>query len=112
MAGAAGEDKTARCLSFIRHHLARRPDASDARPLLVGVNGMQGVGKTTLVADLAARLRLAGIPALACSIDDFYLDRGRQEALARSQPGNALVQHRGEPGRWSHPPFARFCTGF
>lgn len=31
------------------------------------------------------------------SIDDLYLPHEEQEALARSQPNNPLVQHRGQP---------------
>lgn len=31
------------------------------------------------------------------SIDDFYLTRAEQQTLAQSQPGNPLVQHRGQP---------------
>ena len=31
------------------------------------------------------------------SIDDLYLPHDEQEALAKSQPSNPLVQHRGQP---------------
>lgn len=88
--------KTPICISFIRERLAA-PRAA-RRPLIVGLNGMQGVGKTTLVTALAAALEEAGIRTLTCSIDDFYLTHENQVALAREHPDNALVQHRGEPG--------------
>ena len=32
------------------------------------------------------------------SIDDLYLTRAEQVALARENEGNVLVQYRGEPG--------------
>ncbi|UNI21895.1 Glycerate 3-kinase [Purpureocillium takamizusanense] len=67
-------------------------------PLLIGLNGMQGVGKTTLVAALAGALEARGVRTLVCSVDDFYLTHADQRALAAAHPDNALVQHRGEPG--------------
>jgi D-glycerate 3-kinase len=68
------------------------------RPFIVGLNGIQGAGKTTLVRALAAALVSQNVPTLVCSIDDFYLRRPQQEALAKAHPDNALLQHRGEPG--------------
>ncbi|KAM4056678.1 putative kinase mug58 [Hirsutella rhossiliensis] len=88
-------DKAPICIPFIRERL----EAHQSRgPLMIGLNGMQGVGKTTLVTALAAVLDAAGIRTLTCSIDDFYLTHEDQAALAREHPGNALMQHRGEPG--------------
>lgn len=88
-------DKTSICASFIRERLGAH---RTSRPLVVGLNGVQGVGKTTLVTALAAALNAAGIRTLTCSIDDFYLRHEDQLALAREHPNNALLQHRGEPG--------------
>jgi D-glycerate 3-kinase len=34
---------------------------------------------------------------LVFSIDDLYLPHNEQDALAKSQPNNPLVQHRGQP---------------
>lgn len=72
---------------------------SPTRPFIIGLNGVQGVGKTTLVKALAetliARERLQ---TLVVSIDDFYLPHAAQLALAAAHPDNALVQVRGEPG--------------
>lgn len=60
---------------------------------------MQGAGKTTLVEMLASTLReKEGLETLICSIDDLYLRREDQVALAAEQKENPLVQHRGEPG--------------
>lgn len=69
------------------------------RPLIIGLNGMQGAGKTTLVAALAAALEKENTATLVCSIDDFYLTHDDQQALARENASNALLQHRGEPGK-------------
>ncbi|KAG5943925.1 hypothetical protein E4U53_006986, partial [Claviceps sorghi] len=91
------------CLPFILTHLQRKKH----HPLIIGLNGVQGVGKTTLVASLADALARNennanpdgkhGIRTLVFSLDDFYLSHEEQLALAEANPGNALVQHRGEP---------------
>lgn len=67
------------------------------RPKVVGINGAQGSGKTTL----AERLRhlLAHdhrVRAVVLSLDDFYLPRGQRERLARSV--HPLLATRGVPG--------------
>ena len=64
------------------------------RPLILGINGAQGAGKTTLAAALVAAAEAQGLAAFHCSIDDFYLRRAEQCALA----GHRLLEHRGYPG--------------
>ncbi|PHH59208.1 hypothetical protein CDD81_3563 [Ophiocordyceps australis] len=91
------------CLDFILGHLHARETAGQSRPLVVGINGVQGVGKTTLVTSLAQRLEQRGICAVVCSIDDFYLTHEEQLAVARENPDNALLQHRGQPGTHDLP---------
>lgn len=94
------DDKTPVCVPFILERLeAYRASAQDPnRPFIIGLNGVQGAGKTTLVSALSTALEGRGVPTLVCSIDDFYLTHDGQQALAKSYPDNALVQHRGEPG--------------
>ncbi|KJZ79781.1 hypothetical protein HIM_00495 [Hirsutella minnesotensis 3608] len=92
-------DKLSICISFIQEQLeAHRSRSIPRQPLVVGLNGMQGIGKTTLVTALALALEERGIETLTCSIDDFYLTHEDQVVLAREHADNALVQHRGEPG--------------
>ncbi|KAK3358604.1 P-loop containing nucleoside triphosphate hydrolase protein [Lasiosphaeria ovina] len=96
------DDKSPICIPFIlsrletykqHHHYQPR------RPFIIGLNGVQGVGKTTLVRALAETLRdREGLSTLVVSIDDFYLSHADQLALAAAHPDNALVQYRGEPG--------------
>lgn len=92
------DDKSPICIPFIKQHLQTHLSQSPNRPLVIGLNGMQGVGKTTLVAPLAAALATDNINTIVFSLDDFYLTHDEQVKLAAENPENALVQHRGEPG--------------
>lgn len=65
-------------------------------PLVLGVAGGQGSGKTTLARALEGALILAGANAAACSIDDFYLPRSERQALAGAV--HPLLATRGVPG--------------
>ncbi|KPM34968.1 hypothetical protein AK830_g11616 [Neonectria ditissima] len=96
------DDKTPICIPFILAQLkAHRAHAPD-RPFVIGLNGVQGAGKTTLVRALSVALEQQNVPTLVCSIDEFYLTRRDQVALAEAHPDNALIQHRGEPGMTDH----------
>jgi D-glycerate 3-kinase len=91
-------EKSPLCISFILDLLAKYPPPPP-RPFIIGLNGIQGVGKTTLVTALASQLRAGhNLTTLVCSIDDFYLPHAQQLRLAASHPDNPLVQHRGQPG--------------
>ncbi|KAI1430355.1 putative Uridine/cytidine kinase [Xylaria sp. FL1777] len=93
------DDKSPICIPFILDRLQSHLKSGSTRPFIIGLNGVQGAGKTTLVSRLAEALRKdAGLETLVCSIDDFYLSHEDQVALAESMPENALVQVRGEPG--------------
>ncbi len=65
---------------------------------VVGLSGPQGCGKTTLVAHLVRLLGTLGVRAATVSIDDFYLRREEQLALAAAHPGNRYLEHRAAPG--------------
>ena len=66
------------------------------RPLYIAIAGAQGSGKTTLAEVLTEQLVLAGVSAVACSLDDFYLTRARRIELARTV--HPLLITRGVPG--------------
>ncbi|KAM7218988.1 putative kinase [Rhypophila decipiens] len=106
------DDKSPICIPFILSQLeahkqkqsSRAEGGQPPRPFIIGLNGVQGVGKTTLVRALAQTLQeRQGLPTLVLSIDDFYLTHADQLALAAAHPDNALVQYRGEPGTHDIP---------
>lgn len=72
-----------------------------ARPVIVGVNGCQGSGKTTLCDYLCHSLnRSHGLSAIALSLDDFYLTQEERAALAENI--HPLFRTRGVPGTHDH----------
>ncbi|WP_225899810.1 kinase [Croceicoccus gelatinilyticus] len=71
-----------------------RQDAE--RPVLIGLSGAQGSGKSTTAARLAGKLADRGLATQVCSIDDFYLTKGERAELARTR--HPLLATRGVPG--------------
>jgi len=71
---------------------------SSDRPLVIGIQGPQGGGKTTLTRALLEALTRDGARVAAVSIDDFYKTRTEQLAVAAAHPGNPYMEHRGYPG--------------
>lgn len=65
-------------------------------PFFIAINGAQGSGKTTVADFLAHYFNAVGLPAIALSIDDFYLPRHTRQAL--SQNVHPLLKTRGVPG--------------
>ncbi|PMD47265.1 putative uridine/cytidine kinase [Hyaloscypha variabilis F] len=94
------DDKSPHCIPFILRHLSHHTPTPPTKPFIIGLNGVQGAGKTTLVSTLCSLLSAPpySLPVLVCSIDDLYLTHDDQVALAQSHRENPLVQHRGEPG--------------
>lgn len=71
--------------------------AAVKRPLLIGINGAQGTGKTTACRFLEALLRDDhGLTVATLSLDDFYLTRAERTALAARR--HPLFATRGPPG--------------
>ncbi|KAF1803658.1 P-loop containing nucleoside triphosphate hydrolase protein [Mucor lusitanicus] len=70
------------------------------QPMIVGVSGCQGSGKTTLCDTLAHLLKEApyNLRVVSFSLDDVYLTHQDQAKLAQRYPSNPLYQQRGQAG--------------
>ena len=71
------------------------------RPIVAGLCGAQGSGKSTMSARLARRLDAVGLPTAVLSLDDFYLTRAERAALGRDV--HPLLETRGVPGTHDVP---------
>ncbi|KAI0645227.1 P-loop containing nucleoside triphosphate hydrolase protein [Trametes meyenii] len=78
---------------------------SAVSPLVVGVQGPQGSGKTYLTSILRDVLRAPphSLSVAVLSLDDLYLPRDGLVDLASSYPDNALLRGRGQPGTHDIP---------
>jgi len=82
-------------------HVVNRLQRDERRKqhgVIIGLQCPQGGGKTTLTAALQKLFDLEQRRCVSLSIDDFYLTRREQEALARAFPENPLLGSRGNPG--------------
>jgi D-glycerate 3-kinase len=70
-------------------------NASDG-PVVIGVCGAQGSGKSTAAAQAAVTLAAHGLPTAIVSIDDIYLTRAERQTLAAEI--HPLLRTRGVPG--------------
>ncbi|KAK9450523.1 P-loop containing nucleoside triphosphate hydrolase protein [Limtongia smithiae] len=99
------DDKSPVCIPFIlgqytKHVEEYKLKNLDIPPFFIGINGLQGVGKTTLVTNLEHIFKAPpySLPVVVFSIDDLYLSHSDQGLVAKENSSNPLVQHRGEPG--------------
>lgn len=67
-------------------------------PIFIGLNGPQGIGKSTLCANIIEEFKKENIKAIHISIDDFYLTHAEQVKLANENKNNPYLQMRGYPG--------------
>ena len=65
-------------------------------PLVIGINGCQGSGKTTFAEYLVLMLNAAKVNTMNMSMDDFYLTRSQRNILGSSV--HPLLKTRGVPG--------------
>lgn len=70
------------------------------RPIVLGILGGQGTGKTTLGAMVTALLKQQGHRPLSFSLDDLYLPYAQRQALQAQEP---RLKWRGPPGTHNVP---------
>ncbi|KAL4733808.1 P-loop containing nucleoside triphosphate hydrolase protein [Aspergillus similis] len=104
------DDKSEHCIPFLlerlnAHQAQHGNDPANTPPFFLGLNGVQGAGKTVLVSTLNSILRSPpySLAVVTLSLDDLYLTHEDQVSLAKSNPTNPLLQHRGQPGTHDLP---------
>ncbi|MDX8380763.1 MAG: hypothetical protein R8M14_01470 [Ghiorsea sp.] len=75
--------------------------AHQNKPLVLGINGAQGTGKSTLASVLKIMIEDKGLSVAALSLDDFYLSQHQRGILADTI--HPLLQTRGVPGTHDVP---------
>ncbi|KAG6425359.1 hypothetical protein SASPL_115789 [Salvia splendens] len=91
------------CEEELSLHSSKFKDEDDIPPLVIGFSAPQGCGKTTLVFALSFLFEITGRKTATISIDDFYLTAEGQGKLRESNPGNALLEFRGNAGSHDLP---------
>ncbi|KAG6593403.1 D-glycerate 3-kinase, chloroplastic, partial [Cucurbita argyrosperma subsp. sororia] len=86
------------CEDQISQHHSSFKEGEEIPPLVIGFSAPQGCGKTTLVYALNYLFEVTGRKSAMVSIDDFYLTAEGQAQLRESNPGNALLEYRGNAG--------------
>ncbi|EPQ55098.1 P-loop containing nucleoside triphosphate hydrolase protein [Gloeophyllum trabeum ATCC 11539] len=88
-----------------QHVLAHLPPSPRSSPLLVGIQGPQGSGKTFLTSHLRSFLASPPYSLSVCvlSIDDLYLPHSGLKRVAAESSDNRLLQGRGLPGTHDVP---------
>lgn len=86
------------CEDQISQHRSMYKDGDEIPPLVIGFSAPQGCGKTTLVFALNHLFNVTGRKTATISIDDFYLTAEGQAKLREENPGNALLELRGNAG--------------
>ncbi|KAL2385321.1 hypothetical protein RJZ90_001391 [Blastomyces dermatitidis] len=103
------DDKSQYCIPFLLEklnvHEQKHVGDSSPPPFFVGLNGVQGAGKTALVTLLRSTLSSPpyNLTTITFSLDDIYLNHADQQQLALSHPSNPLLQHRGQPSTHDIP---------
>ena len=88
--------KTPEAAGAIAEFLKQRMERAAARPLITGLAGAQGSGKTTIAAAIEKRFKNEGLDVARLSLDDLYL--GRSERLRLAKEIHPLFTTRGPPG--------------
>ncbi|PCJ26831.1 MAG: kinase, partial [SAR86 cluster bacterium] len=76
--------------------IEKRLKAASESPIIIGINGAQGTGKSTLAKLISLVLNAKRYSVANLSIDDFYFSKAKRLELANEQ--HSLLASRGVPG--------------
>jgi len=79
--------------SLIKKFLTTQYENRIAHPLIIGMQGIQGCGKSHTCHKLQLDLESQGIRTIILSLDDFYYDRERMANQIRGHPGTHDIQY-------------------
>lgn len=82
---------------------AQKTQGDTKRCVCIGLSCPQGGGKTTASVYMQEALALMGKKCAVMSLDDVYWKYEQQLAVAKANPGNPLLQYRGNPGTMDVP---------
>lgn len=87
-------------VEFVKDKFVRKLTTPNAKPLLLGIEGPQGSGKTTAATKIRQELQSLYPESniVQFSMDDFYSTFAEQQELNRQFSDNILLQGRGLPG--------------
>ncbi|KAG0607984.1 hypothetical protein M758_8G069100 [Ceratodon purpureus] len=86
------------CKKELDVHTSKYKEGEEVPPLVIGISAPQGCGKTTIVYSLEYLFNSLGSKAASISIDDFYLTASELKKVSESNPGNRLLEMRGNAG--------------
>lgn len=86
-------------IRFLAPFLEKKLYCQEKKPLVIGIEGPQGSGKTTAATNIRVKLlEKINCNIVQFSMDDFYLTFEQQLNLNRENQDNKLLQGRGLPG--------------
>ncbi|TPX56851.1 hypothetical protein SpCBS45565_g08336 [Spizellomyces sp. 'palustris'] len=87
-------------ISWLGADFSQQSPTVPLTPLVVGLTGPQGIGKTTLVRLVVQTLTSSpyNLKATHFSLDDLYYPHATLKDIAKSNADNPLLQWRGNPG--------------
>ncbi|OXB39193.1 actin cross-linking [Cryptococcus neoformans] len=84
---------------YLADQVTKHKSKGNKGPLMVGLQGPQGCGKTTLTTALVSYLKDGKrLTAAILSTDDLYKTHNGLKSVAQQHPDNALLVGRGPPG--------------
>lgn len=85
---------------------------NEGRPVILGLTGLQGAGKSTWASAIVEQLRSRHqLRAIQVSLDDFYYPHETLLKISQANPENALLRTRGEPGTHDEQLACSFFAG-